>query len=104
MLEANPTALALMNSSGASNENSAQRGFAPPIILQYLQVVIRWKWLIIGIMLAAVTLGLVVTLLATPKFTATSRIEISRAQKNVTNVESIESEESGRDLEFYQTQ
>ena len=61
-------------------------------------------WLIIGIIVAAMTLGLVATLLATPQYSAVSRIEISRTQKNVTNVESLESAEAGRDQEFYQTQ
>jgi capsular exopolysaccharide synthesis family protein len=90
---------------GAANpDNEAERGLAPPILLQYWQVVLRWKWLIAGITVAALTLGLVATLLATPQYTATSRIEISRAQKNVTNVESLESAETGRDQEFYQTQ
>ena len=79
-------------------------GLAPPVLLQYWQVVLRWKWLIAGITVAALTLGLIATLLATPQYTATSRIEISRAQKNVTNVESLESADAGRDLEFYQTQ
>jgi capsular exopolysaccharide synthesis family protein len=90
---------------GATNpDNEAEHGLAPPILLQYWQVVLRWKWLIAGIVIAALTLSFVATLLATPQYTATSRIEISRAQKNVTNVESLESEEAGRDLEFYQTQ
>lgn len=84
--------------------NEAERNLAPPILLQYWQVVLRWKWLIAGTTVAALGLGLVVTLLAMPQYTATSRIEISRAQKNVTNVESLESADAGRDLEFYQTQ
>lgn len=88
----------------APREIELDRGLAAPVLLQYWQVVLRWKWLIIGIIVAALALGLIATLLATPQYTATSRIEISRAQKNVTNVESIESAEAGRDLEFYQTQ
>ena len=73
---------------GATNpDNEAEHGLAPPILLQYWQVVLRWKWLIAGIVIAALTLSFVATLLATPQYTATSRIEISRAQKNVTNVE-----------------
>ncbi len=79
-------------------------GMAAPILLQYWQVAIRWKWIIAGIILASLALGLVITLLMTPKFTATSRIEISREQNKVTNVQSVETVDSGRDLEFYQTQ
>ncbi len=77
---------------------------APPILLQYMQVVRRWLWVILTIVAVSVAAGFVVTMLATPKYTAKSRIEISRVMKNVTKVEGLESGESGRDLEFYQTQ
>ena len=87
-----------------NSQSEAGQPIAPPILLQYWQVVLRWKWVIIGIILAAMAIGLVATLLATPKYTATSRIEISREQKKVTNVEGLESPEAGRDLEFFQTQ
>jgi uncharacterized protein involved in exopolysaccharide biosynthesis len=73
-------------------------------LLHDWQVSLRWKCLIRGITAAALPIGLVATLLATPQYTATSGIEISSAQKNVTNVESLESAEAGRNLEFYQTQ
>ena len=104
MLKTSPPPLGPTKSFASTDEIEAQQGLAPPVILQYWQVVLRWKWLIAGITIAALTLGLVATLLATPQYTATSRIEISRAQKNVTNVEGLESAETGRDLEFYQTQ
>jgi polysaccharide biosynthesis transport protein len=104
MLNTTPTVLGISNSDKPGNEIEAERGLAPPILLQYWQVVLRWKWMIIGITIAASAIGLVATLLATPQYTSTSRIEISRAQKNVTNVESLESAETGRDQEFYQTQ
>jgi polysaccharide biosynthesis transport protein len=96
-----------MNSSGLSATESSGpdiAGLAPPILLQYWQVVLRWKWVITGIIILALAIGLVVTLLSTPNYTATSRIEISRELKKVTNVEGIESADTGRDLEFYNTQ
>ena len=80
------------------------QGLAPPILLQYWQVVLRWKWVIIAIITSSLVIGAVATLLMTPKFTAKSRIEISRAQKNVTKVEGLDAADAGRDLEFYQTQ
>ncbi len=55
------------------------------------------------IVLAFLT-ALLATLLTTPKYTATSRIEISRQQERVTNVESLTPDTAGQDLEFYQTQ
>ena len=76
----------------------------PPLLIQYWHVVLRWKWVIAGLIAASLILGLVVTLLMTPQYTAKSRIEISRDQKSVTKVEGLESANAGRDLEFYQTQ
>lgn len=83
---------------------SGSQPFAPPLLLQYWQVVLRWKWVILGIIASSMVLGLVATLLATPKYTAKARIEISREQKNITKVDGLESGQAGRDLEFYQTQ
>lgn len=77
---------------------------ATPILIQYWQVILRWKFVIIGIIASFVMLGLVVTLLATPRYTSTARIEISRDQKNITKVEGLESAATTRDQEFYQTQ
>lgn len=56
---------------------------------------------IVGVALLAALMG---TLLTTPRYTATARIEISRQQERVTNVESLQPETAGQDLEFYQTQ
>ena len=84
--------------------NESREGLAPPILLQYWRVILRWKWPIVAIILASLAAGLIITLLITPKYTATARIEISREQQNITKVEGLESANAGRDLEFYQTQ
>ena len=42
---------------------------AASILLQYWQVVKRWKWMTAGAVVAAVAFGLVWTLLATPQYT-----------------------------------
>ena len=75
-----------------------------PLFAQYLHIIRRRKWLIMAIIGLSLMAGFVVTLLVTPKYSATTRVEISRQQKNVTNVQGVESEQTGRDLEFYQTQ
>jgi len=77
---------------------------SPPLLLQYWQTAQRWKWIIVGIIAGALAIGLIATLLATPKYTAESRIEINREAQNVTKVEGLESPESRLDDEFYQTQ
>ena len=106
MLQSSPLENNLSHSiSPQSSENMETRqSLAPPILIQYWQIVLRWKWVIVGIVLASLVAGLVVTLLMTPKYTATARIEISREQKNITKVDGLESPSAGKDLEFYQTQ
>jgi polysaccharide biosynthesis transport protein len=83
---------------------SSERTLVAPIITQYWHTILRWKWAIIGIIIAALVLGLLATLLTAPRYTAHAQIEISREQKNITKVEGVESAEAGRDLEFYETQ
>lgn len=76
-----------------------------PILVQYWQAVLRYKIAIATIMVVCVALGIIITLLMTPYFTSTSRIEISREQDKVTNVEGVTgSDSAGQNLEFYQTQ
>lgn len=87
-----------------AGEDRQQQDMNPPALLYVWQAILRWKWVIIGIIGVAIAVGLVATLLTTPKYTARTRVEISREQKKVTNVEGLESSSAGRDLEFYQTQ
>lgn len=76
-----------------------------PILIQYWQAVLRYRIPIAAILVVCVALGIIFTLLMTPYFTSTSRIEISRQQDKVTNVEGVTgSDGSGQNLEFYQTQ
>ncbi len=85
-------------------QGDLQAGGNAPILVQYWHVLQRWKWVVLGLMVAALAAGVVATLLATPQFTATTRIEINREQQNVTNTESLESPVASGDDEFYQTQ
>ncbi len=71
---------------------------------QYLRIAVRWRYVILGIVATCVLLGLVVTLLMTPKYMATATIEISREADKVTDLQSVEREASVSDQEFYQTQ
>lgn len=75
-----------------------------PLLRQYLRIATRWRYVIAGIAGLCVILGLVITLLMTPKYTATSTIEISRESIKVTNFQGVEQEASVADQEFYQTQ
>lgn len=75
-----------------------------PQLRKYWRVAVRWRWVIAGIMLGALVLGLVVTMLTTRLYTATATVEISRQRDNVVNVKGVEPEVSSVDAEFYQTQ
>jgi len=74
------------------------------IIRQYVRIAHRWRWVIMGVAATCILLGLVITFLMTPRYTAISTIEISRESDQVTNFEGVERETSVADQEFYQTQ
>ncbi|MCH2486330.1 MAG: polysaccharide biosynthesis tyrosine autokinase [Erythrobacter sp.] len=76
----------------------------PSMLEQYIRIAQRWRWVIVGVIAACVLLGLIVTLLMIPQYTATSTVEISREADRVTNIEGVEREASAADQEFYQTQ
>lgn len=78
--------------------------FLPPVILQYWHMMLRWRGVLLIIIGASIALGLIITLLMSPLYTARAEIEVSREQKKVTNVQSLESVEGPQDLEFYATQ
>lgn len=75
-----------------------------PVIRQYLRIALRWRYVILGITAACVLLGLIATLLMTPKYTAEATVEISRESNKVTDFQGVERETSVADQEFYQTQ
>lgn len=93
------------------SSESAPRGFlrasstqAVPLLTQYLTIARRRKWLILAAVVSALVAGLVLTLLMTPKYTATTTLEIQRENYNIVKVEGVEPEASPIDMEFYQTQ
>lgn len=75
-----------------------------PAIRQYLRIALRWRYVILGAIAACVLGGLIVTLLMTPKYTATTTIEIARESNKVTDLQGVAREASVADQEFYQTQ
>lgn len=76
----------------------------PPLIREYLAIIERRRWVILAIVALALLGGLVVTLLMTPQYTASTRIEISRQQQRITNVEGVDEGDRTFDAEFYETQ
>lgn len=74
------------------------------LVRKYLRVANRWRYLIAGITAASVLLGLIITLLMTPKYTAHATIEISREADKVTGFQGVQRDTTSNDQEFYQTQ
>jgi capsular exopolysaccharide synthesis family protein len=75
-----------------------------PIILHLLLVIKRRKWLLLGSLAISAILGLVITLLMTPQYTASATLEIQRENNRVVPVQGAQAEAGPTDMEFYQTQ
>lgn len=75
-----------------------------PLLSQLLAIWRRRKWLIIGCAGGAVLLGLVLTLLVTPKYMASTTIEIQREGSNAISVSNNDTKTNFVDQEFYETQ
>ncbi|WP_294196919.1 polysaccharide biosynthesis tyrosine autokinase [uncultured Sphingomonas sp.] len=82
----------------------ADVGDRMPLLRQYLRIAMRWRYVILGTVVGCILLGLVITLLMTPKYTATATIEISRESDKVTDFQAVQREATIGDQEFYQTQ
>ncbi len=83
---------------------SGQQFWSAPVVLEYWNALKRHIWLAAAIVTVTVVIGAILTLLMTPQYTATSRIEIAREQANVTNVEGLQRENTTPSQEFYLTQ
>ena len=75
-----------------------------PLIRQYIRIAVRWRYVIAGAVGVCVLLGLAATLLMTPKYTASTLVEISRESTKITDIQGVERDASVGDQEFYQTQ
>lgn len=75
-----------------------------PLLGDYLAIVYRRRWLILGAIATAVATAILVTVLMTPKYTASGTIEIRRENDNIVRVQGVEPETGLGDMEFYQTQ
>lgn len=69
-----------------------------------MRLAFRWKKPIIAIVAGCILIGLIITLLMTPQYTATSTIEIARESDKIVDLRGAQQESSDADQEFYQTQ
>lgn len=89
---------------GFMADTAEEDGALGPLLQQYWQAALRWWMLIAAIVAVCLGIGIIATMLKAPLYTTTSRIEISREQKNITNVEGVEQDGGYYDAEFYDTQ
>lgn len=71
---------------------------------EYLAAILRRWWLVLLVTAAAVGLALIVSLMMTPQYRATTTLQIEREALNVVNMEELLPAESPTDRDFYQTQ
>lgn len=100
-LQSDPAFIAAGQQSAAAPRKSRD---AMPLITHYWRIALRRRWLIIASVAVALLSGFMLTILTTPKYTAKTRIEISREGKRIVNVQDVTPEASAVDSEFYQTQ
>lgn len=74
------------------------------LVRHYFEILMRRKWFLVAPVVATTMLGIILTLLATPRYTATAQLEIRREASRIVKVEGVEPDTSSVDMEFYQTQ
>jgi capsular exopolysaccharide synthesis family protein len=88
--------------AGMADERTAAN--QQPILLRYLNILRRQKWILIGSVVIAVIAGLVLTLLMTPKYTAEAKVEVQRENNNIVDMRGTDPQSGAIDMEFYETQ
>jgi polysaccharide biosynthesis transport protein len=73
-------------------------------LLEYLRILVKHRWLILSIVAAAVVLGAVTTLMKTPLYTSTIRLQIDRAANKIVQGGNVTPEANNDDDLFMQTQ
>ncbi len=101
-----PTSFAAITGGNALANTVRSAELAPELSLisHYWRIIKRRKWTVIGSVAIALVLGLVLSMLATRQYTATSTVEIQRENAKILNVEGVRSQVTSADQEFYQTQ
>lgn len=75
-----------------------------PLLRYVWRLITRWKKTIAAIVGGCLLLGLIITLLMTPQYTAVSTIEIARESDQIVDLRGAQQESTDADQEFYQTQ
>ena len=104
--------IAVSASAGVARRDTLiARGYSPvsesselaALIVQYLNIILKRRWVIVSVALAVVSLGILKALMSAPRYTSTVQIQIDReAAKVVENGSTVPREEGGAD--FMKTQ
>lgn len=73
-------------------------------LLSYWRVLIKRRWLVLGVLGIVLATALVGTLLTTPVYRATAIMQIERNTLQVVNIPGVDTMEDNSDDDFYQTQ
>jgi succinoglycan biosynthesis transport protein ExoP len=91
----------LLNTPGVTEGRAPARAAA---MKRLLRQALRWRWVLIGGVVAGAGLGVLVTLSTTRQYASTVRLQVSRETAQVVNVGNVSRDASVGDQEFYQTQ
>lgn len=69
-----------------------------------LHALLRWRWLIAGVLLAACIVAIAITLLTTPLYRAKVTLEINNEPVNVVDVGNVQPTGAGTDNRYFDTQ
>ena len=91
-----------------SNWSGGSDAMAAPSVretaLRYWRAAARHRFLIAAVLVVSVAAGVIYTLMQPSLYTAASRIELSKQDKNVTNVAGVDREPAYADQSFFETQ
>lgn len=73
-------------------------------VREWLQILLKWKWVVLGAIAVSLIVGIIATLVITRMYSASVSLEIAREEANVVNIEGVEPQIGSLDQEFYQTQ
>jgi succinoglycan biosynthesis transport protein ExoP len=71
---------------------------------RFWQQALNLRYVILGIIVAALVVGLVMTLLQTPLYRSTARIEISQIESDATNIGDVQLQNIAGDRQYFATQ
>jgi succinoglycan biosynthesis transport protein ExoP len=101
--EQTPTLSAAVSMRESTGLPAFGGGEERPLLTEALSIVRRQKWIILGFIGAALLIGLVVTLLMTPQYSAVGVLEIQRENAGIVNAPG-DTRSAMVDQEFYETQ